>query len=149
MLRPIIMIGCGGSGQKAVRYVRDAVKRHLEHNGWKGGFPQAWQFLGVDTLTSQEDQTIPPFPAKDYISVSLDFPTFQGLNTALEESISRVAGMATKPDRSESSAEGRCWTIAGSWSFGGRIGITGDSERKTQVCVYRVCRWWSTACGSM
>jgi len=90
MLRPIIMIGCGGSGQKAVRYVRDAVKRHLEHNGWKGGFPQAWQFLGVDTLTSQEDQTIPPFPAKDYISVSLDFPTFQGLNTALEAQFSPI-----------------------------------------------------------
>ena len=46
MLRPIIMIGCGGSGQKAVRYVRDSVKRHLEHQGWEGDFPKAWQFIG-------------------------------------------------------------------------------------------------------
>ena len=45
MLRPIIFIGCGGSGQKAVRYVRDSVRRHLEHKGWEGGFPEAWQIL--------------------------------------------------------------------------------------------------------
>lgn len=29
MLRPVIMLGCGGSGQKAVRYVRDAVRRQI------------------------------------------------------------------------------------------------------------------------
>ena len=45
MLKPIIMIGCGGSGQKAVRYVRDSVKRHLEHQGWEGDFPKAWRPL--------------------------------------------------------------------------------------------------------
>ena len=31
MLRPAIFIGCGGSGTKAVRYVRDAVRRRLDH----------------------------------------------------------------------------------------------------------------------
>ena len=71
MLRPIIMIGCGGSGQKAVRYVRDSVKRHLEHQGWEGDFPKAWQFLGIDTLTTQEDPSIPFLPNNDYVSVSL------------------------------------------------------------------------------
>lgn len=84
MLRPIIMIGCGGSGQKAVRYVRDSVARHLEHRGWTGGFPQAWQFLGIDTLTTQEDPSIPFLPNNDYVSVSLAFATFQGLNQAIE-----------------------------------------------------------------
>jgi hypothetical protein len=84
MLRPIIMIGCGGSGQKAVRYVRDAVVRHLEHSNWDQGVPKAWQFLGVDTLTTQEDPTIPFLPSNDYKSVSLEFSTYQALNKALE-----------------------------------------------------------------
>ena len=53
MLRPVIMIGCGGSGQKAVRYVRDAVRRRLQHAGWEGEFPDAWQFIGIDAQTFQ------------------------------------------------------------------------------------------------
>lgn len=84
MLRPIILIGCGGSGQKAVRYVRDSVARHLEHKGWEDGIPKAWQFIGIDTLTTQEDPDIPFLPNNDYVSVSLAFSTFQGLNQALE-----------------------------------------------------------------
>jgi hypothetical protein len=84
MLRPIIMIGCGGSGQKAVRYVRDSVSRHLEHKGWESGVPKAWQFLGIDTLTTQEDPDIPFLPNNDYVSVSLAFNTYQGLNSAIE-----------------------------------------------------------------
>jgi hypothetical protein len=84
MLRPIIMIGCGGSGQKAVRYVRDAVKRHLEHRGWEDEFPKAWQFIGIDTLTTQEDPSIPFLPQTDYVSVSLKFNTYQGLSQAID-----------------------------------------------------------------
>ena len=84
MLRPIIMIGCGGSGQKAIRYVRDSVSRHLEHKSWESGFPRAWQFIGIDTLTTQEDPNVPFLPNSDYVSVSLAFSTYQGLNAALE-----------------------------------------------------------------
>jgi hypothetical protein len=78
------MIGCGGSGQKAVRYVRDAVRRRLIHAGWEGEFPESWQFLGIDTLTTQEDPTIPPLPANDYISVSLNYTTYGNLAAALD-----------------------------------------------------------------
>ena len=84
MLRPIIMIGCGGSGQKAVRYVRDAVRRRLIHAGWEDGVPRAWQFIGIDTLTDQEDASIPFLPNNDYVSVSLQFNNYQDLNAALE-----------------------------------------------------------------
>jgi hypothetical protein len=84
MLRPIIMIGCGGSGQKAVRYVRDAVDRHLQHRGYVGGIPQAWQFLGIDTAVKQEDPDIPFMPNSDYMTVSLAFKTYQDLSQALE-----------------------------------------------------------------
>lgn len=78
------MIGCGGSGQKAVRYVRDAVRRRLIHAGWEGGVPRAWQFIGIDTLTDQEDASIPFLPNNDYVSVSLAFNNYQALNAALE-----------------------------------------------------------------
>jgi hypothetical protein len=78
------MIGCGGSGQKAVRYVRDAVARHLEHNGWESGIPSAWQFLGIDLLSTQEDPNIPFLPERDYISVSLEYKTYQDLNRAID-----------------------------------------------------------------
>ena len=84
MLRPIILIGCGGSGQKAVRYVRDAVSRRLIHAGWENGVPAAWQFVGLDTLNTQEaTERIPTLPASDYLSVSLDFSDFKGLSDAL------------------------------------------------------------------
>jgi hypothetical protein len=77
------MIGCGGSGQKSVRYVRDAVRRRLMHAGWQGEFPKAWQFIGIDTLTTQEDPNIPFLPAVDYVSVSLNFQVYSALNNAI------------------------------------------------------------------
>jgi len=84
MLRPVIFVGCGGSGQKAVRYVRDAVSRRLSHAGWEGNIPEAWQFIGLDTLNIQEAaEKIPPLPASDYLSVSLEFDNFKGLSDAL------------------------------------------------------------------
>ena len=83
MLRPVIMIGCGGSGQKAVRYVRDAVRRRLLHAGWDGDFPTSWQFIGIHTLTTQEDPSIPFLTANDYVSVSLQFATYANLAAAL------------------------------------------------------------------
>ena len=84
MLRPVIFIGCGGSGTKAVRYVRDAVQRRLEHRGWEHGMPDAWQFIGLDTLTVQESPTeIPTIPAADFLSLSATFDTYKGLWEAL------------------------------------------------------------------
>ena len=84
MLRPAIFIGCGGSGTKAVRYVRDAVRRRLDHRGWKGGMPEAWQFIGLDTLTVQEDPTeIPEMPAADFLSISTMVPRYRDLYEAL------------------------------------------------------------------
>ena len=86
MLRPVIFIGCGGSGTKAIRYVRDAVQRRLEHRGWARGVPEAWQFIGLDTLTVQESPTeIPTIPAADFLSLSATFDTYRGLQEALTQ----------------------------------------------------------------
>lgn len=96
MLRPAIFIGCGGSGTKAVRYVRDAVQRHLDGRGWKHGMPDAWQFIGLDTLTVQEDpREIPEIPTADFLSLSGVYERYQGLYESLTDKYS-VDGSAPK-----------------------------------------------------
>ena len=78
MLKPVIMIGCGGSGQKAIRYVRDAVQRRLRKAGWTEEIPRAWNFIGLDTLTVQEDKVeIPPLPDADFLRVSRGGVTYR------------------------------------------------------------------------
>ena len=84
MLRPVIFIGCGGSGEKAVRYVRDAVMRKLDHCGWTNGMPSGWQFIALDTLTTQESPTeIPTIPAKDFLTLSAEHDAYSALHRAL------------------------------------------------------------------
>ncbi len=84
MLRPVIFIGCGGSGEKAVRYVRDAVRRRLEHAGWEREMPDAWQFIGLDTLTTQESPTeIPTIPAQDFLTLSAEHDSYDALHRSL------------------------------------------------------------------
>lgn len=83
MLRPIIMIGCGGSGQKVVRYTRDAVERRLKEAGWDQGVPRAWQFIGVDSHGTLDDPSIPMLPHSDFINLAR-FNSYQSLNSALE-----------------------------------------------------------------
>ena len=46
--------------------------------------PDAWQFIGLDTLTVQESPTeIPTIPAADFLSLSGSFDTYKGLWEAL------------------------------------------------------------------
>lgn len=84
MLRPIIMIGCGGAGQKVVRYTRDAVERRLKQAGWDKGVPRAWQFIGVDAYAYQEDPSIPFLPQNDFVNLERHFNSYQGLNNVFE-----------------------------------------------------------------
>ena len=84
MLSPVVMIGCGGSGSKAVRYVRDAVRRRLRDADWHGALPAAWSFIGLDIPASQEDPiSIPPFPPQDYLSISRKYNKYADLSEAL------------------------------------------------------------------
>ena len=85
MLRPVIFIGCGGSGTKAVRYVRDAVARRLAHAGWTDPMPEGWQFIGVDTLTVQENPTeIPTIPSEDFLGMSVVASRYSTVYDVLE-----------------------------------------------------------------
>ncbi len=49
MLRPLLIIGAGGSGGKTLRSMRQGLERRLEVNNYKSGIPSAWQFLQIDT----------------------------------------------------------------------------------------------------
>lgn len=85
MLRPVIFIGCGGSGEKAVRYVRAAVKRTLDQSDWEHGMPDSWQFIGIDTLTTQENPTeIPTIPVNDFLTLSAEHDSYAALHRSLE-----------------------------------------------------------------
>ncbi|MCY4621954.1 MAG: hypothetical protein OXD34_09015 [bacterium] len=84
MLRPVIMIGCGGSGSKAVRYVRDAVARKLRHAGFSDPVPDAWSFIGLDTLVDQEAPgEIPTLPKADFLTVSLGLGRYSAVHDGL------------------------------------------------------------------
>lgn len=96
MLRPVIFIGCGGSGEKAVRYVRDAVRRRLDHSGWSHKMPDSWQFIGLDTLTTQESPTeIPTIPVRDFLTLSAEHDSYGALHRSLVANHSDVLG---RPD---------------------------------------------------
>jgi len=74
MLGPVIMVGCGGSGIKSVRYVREAVLSRLAAAGWDRPMPSAWQFIGLDTLSGMSDLgEVPPLPTRDYKQVTAGF----------------------------------------------------------------------------
>ena len=84
MLSPVIMIGCGGSGTKAVRYVRDSVTRRLREVGWTEPLPTAWSFIGVDTNVQQEQPTeIPLLPPEDFLGLSSAITTYAALQNLL------------------------------------------------------------------
>jgi hypothetical protein len=48
MLRPLLIIGVGGSGGKTLRAMKQALTRKLESARYEGGIPAAWQFLHID-----------------------------------------------------------------------------------------------------
>ena len=74
MLGPVIMVGCGGSGIKSVRYVREAISSRLAAAGWDSPLPSAWQFIGLDTLSGMSDLgEVPPLPTRDYLQVTAGF----------------------------------------------------------------------------
>jgi hypothetical protein len=76
MLRPVIMIGCGGAGTKTVRYVREAVQRRLRQVGWDGGVPDVWQFIGIDAGRTQEDVSISALPTSDHLSLDTSYHNY-------------------------------------------------------------------------
>jgi hypothetical protein len=62
MLKPLLVIGIGGSGGKTVRAMKQALNRTLESARYTGGIPAAWQFLQIDTTYDGVDFPAPMLP---------------------------------------------------------------------------------------
>ncbi|HEX2577108.1 MAG TPA: tubulin-like doman-containing protein [Aquihabitans sp.] len=95
MLRPIIFVGCGGSGGKTLRVARRAILRRLERVGWTGGMPAAWQFLHIDVPAGQEgsvDDFGPYLPAQSYMSLVEQGTEYSGVDQELIRKIEAGAG---------------------------------------------------------
>jgi hypothetical protein len=71
-LRPMIVIGCGGSGGKVVLGLRKRMTEELERRGWTQGIPSAIQFKWIDVPSDPEREPDfgPPLPLGDYIPLS-------------------------------------------------------------------------------
>ena len=68
-LQPVLLVGVGGSGAKALRTLRQTLMRRLRQHGWKGSdLPAAWQIVAFDTVTDQtrDGYAAPLLPASCY-----------------------------------------------------------------------------------
>lgn len=62
-MRKFLMIGLGGSGGKTLRYLKQYLEEGFEEVGWEEGMPDGWQFLHIDTPTSQDSPVLRGSPA--------------------------------------------------------------------------------------
>jgi hypothetical protein len=69
MLRPLLIIGTGGSGGKTIRAMKQAMKRRLESVRYEGELPAAWQFLQIDTTRDGIDFPAPMLPDDEFYRV--------------------------------------------------------------------------------
>jgi hypothetical protein len=85
MLSPFLIIGVGGSGGKTIRAMRQTLLRRLRSKGWKGEFPEAWQFLEIDTISTQGggNFTAPLLPANQFLGLVPQAVDYAGLRNQL------------------------------------------------------------------
>lgn len=71
MLKPMLIVGVGGSGGKTLRALKVELQRRLKDVGWTEGMPQAWQFLHIDTPVVQEEvgPTVPLLRNEEYLGI--------------------------------------------------------------------------------
>ena len=74
--RSFLVIGLGGSGGKTIRYLKQSLGEWLNEIGWASGMPQGWQFLHIDTPSTQEAPILPGrpelLPPIEYMSLHRD-----------------------------------------------------------------------------
>ncbi|MCX6453281.1 MAG: hypothetical protein NT174_09505 [Actinobacteria bacterium] len=73
MLRPVLLVGVGGSGGKTLGVMRYSLMRQLRSRGWtKDELPQAWQMLWIDSVSVMGTDGFtkyPPLPFHDYLGL--------------------------------------------------------------------------------
>jgi hypothetical protein len=87
MLKPFLLVGVGGSGGKTLRALREMLSMRLEQEGWKEGWPKAWQMLHVDSPTIQDGASF-PYPFLDdecYFSLVSSGGTYQAVYDSISQ----------------------------------------------------------------
>lgn len=79
MLRPMLIIGIGGSGGKTIRSMIQALDRKLDSLGYTDGIPSAWQFLQIDTTYDGVEFPAPMLDQSQFHSVVPSGQTFNGV----------------------------------------------------------------------
>ena len=88
MLRPLLIIGVGGSGGKTIRAMKQTLLRRLQETGQWGKdqpLPQKWQFLQIDTTYDGQDFPAPMLPHSEVAVVVNPDDTFAGILAGLEK----------------------------------------------------------------
>jgi hypothetical protein len=90
MLQPFILIGVGGSGGKTLRAIRHQLQQLLDMRGWDGPFPDAWQFLHIDTPVVQDGNEFPApaLPIGNYLSLTTLASEYKNVSDFLEKKVS-------------------------------------------------------------
>ncbi len=97
MLRPVLLIGVGGSGGKTLRTMRQSLMRKLRKAGWTGDqLPEGWQMLWVDSVSQQDEDAFPAplLPNTQYVGLVPPGLAYSDLRTTLEQSIQPKERMA-------------------------------------------------------
>lgn len=90
MLRPIMIVGVGGSGGKTLRAMRQTLLRRLRQKGWtKDRLPEGWQMLWVDSVSQQDEDAFesPLLPNDQYAGLVSPGLRYSDLRTSLEQSV--------------------------------------------------------------
>jgi len=99
-LKPILFVGCGGSGGKTLRVTRRAIERRLARAGWNGPVPAAWQFVHIDVPVGQEGSTDDYgslLPDKSYVNLVQRGTSYQGVDDGLMKRVD--SGLKQDRDR--------------------------------------------------
>lgn len=101
-MRAFLVIGLGGSGGKTIRYLKQSLGEWLAEIGWSGGIPQGWQFLHIDTPSTQEAPILPGrpelLPPIEYMSLHRDGVPFGTVVDRLTNKRTNFDGWWVDPD---------------------------------------------------
>ncbi len=101
-MRSFLVIGLGGSGGKTIRYLKQSLNEWLNEIGWPTGLPQGWQFLHIDTPSTQESPILPGrpelLPPIEYMSLHRDGVPFGTVVDRLSKKRTNFDGWWVDPD---------------------------------------------------
>jgi Tubulin like len=79
MLRPLLIIGVGGSGGKTIRSMIQSLERKFVSAGYDGPIPAAWQFLQIDTTRDGQSFPAPMLDKDSFHQVVANGQDFAGM----------------------------------------------------------------------